>query len=103
MSKQQHTQGPWKAIKGTKEWRIKTKDGCILACVHVFPEGAMLAKDGDGNARLIAAAPALLDACKKARTELAARIDYEQEKADQGDINALHAVSKAITQAEGEA
>jgi len=59
MSKAQHTAGPWaheKAMASREVWHVRSKkQGCIASL-----EG----KSAEANARLIAAAPDLLEALK---------------------------------------
>lgn len=62
-----HTPGPWKLATRKEGWVVKTRDGCVLAGVSQFPPPAEMAPQCEFNARLIAAAPELLEALKKAR------------------------------------
>lgn len=70
-----HTKGPWKVDDQTKDWqgkdsdwrngfRISAADNCHLAQVGFLD--ARYKHQAEANARLIAAAPNLLDACKHA-------------------------------------
>lgn len=74
MKKGEHTPGPWTAQPWSvergvvKEWVIDSKDWKDLAHVYVQDDDTVDVcelGDGNANARLIAAAPDLLDACEK--------------------------------------
>jgi hypothetical protein len=60
----QHTPGPWKLCRNAHGWFLKTKAGCIIGGINRFPDTAELAYHCESNARLIAAAPDLLEALK---------------------------------------
>lgn len=87
MSETKHTPGPWKAynaINGRtlKHWRIKGD------CVRNDPPFAVIDSGGKllpeyeaGNARLIAAAPDLLEACK----QLVWKLSHDHSPSGKGD------------------
>ena len=92
MSNTKHTPGPWQFAMGgvTKDWpQVES------------PTGALIARTSDvnaeDNARLIAAAPAMLDLLCIARDELA---QLNQHENDNGVL--LDAIDAAIAQATGE-
>lgn len=63
--KTQHTPGPW-SIEGRNKVNVKISDKSGFTCVHAqiwFPKQI---KQAQANARLVAAAPELLKACKEA-------------------------------------
>lgn len=71
MRENQHTPGPWVASKGVDDepdrWCVLTDGGhqYFIAEIHNGAPGDTLETEG-ANARLMAAAPDLLAACKKA-------------------------------------
>jgi len=90
-----YTPGPWKA------------DICeVLGLHHAICEcdGSGYHEEDKANARLIAAAPDMLEAAKLALTELdriGSDIGFEPERY-QERIHALDALSRAVRKAEGE-
>lgn len=75
----QHTPGPWTSRKQyANRWRIEHEvEGCIplsiaIVTTTISEVGADRPGLSEANARLIAAAPELLTACKAARKEIAA-------------------------------
>lgn len=60
---QGHTPGPWKGSLGTG---IRTQAGLLIADIHKHLDINLSAHEQEANAALIAAAPGLLEACKKA-------------------------------------
>lgn len=74
MSDAQHTPGPWRLERnvtnyrsGAKSLQLRSHDGISLIATFPGCEGDV------ANARLIAAAPDLLDACRKALYALKGR------------------------------
>lgn len=76
----EHTPGPWKweaqdasmTILGTAE---NVDEGCVLWCIRCKacqsrPDALRCGMPSEADARLIAAAPDLLEACKELRTSL---------------------------------
>ena len=69
-----HTPGPWKVETSswdfTEYWTVETEDG-VEICMEptdfaAYESGAFITPGGEvANARLIAAAPDLLDACRQ--------------------------------------
>ena len=59
-----HTPGPWRVNKkvNTSVEQATAPQGMVLICQCEDPDGARLNKEDAANARLIAAAPDLLDA-----------------------------------------
>lgn len=78
MSEIKHTPGPWEAILWSEgRWIIKADDRNVLICTREeFPSKPA---EYDANARLIAAAPDLLDAVGFARAALEALKGYEAD------------------------
>ena len=75
-----HTGGPWRVRASWNKTDVLSGFGFVLARVQPI--------DSLANARLIAAAPDLLDACKLAVAAM-------------GDMDAANAVRDAISRAEG--
>ena len=97
-----HTPGPWTVRKGHQPFvTAPSPNGpheiTIAECPH--PVGGVYGHQRAGNARLIAAALPMLEACKRALPdlELFAR-DYPDEPSLQSNIGR---VKDAIRQAEG--
>lgn len=82
MSAQAHTPGPWRVEYSTRNGaalRIEADDdrpGGLGSVVRQNGIGMPACDVGKANARLIAAAPDLLAACKNALSEMNARIDF---------------------------
>ena len=95
-----HTPGPWTAVKNSAYWEIDGPDdfgGVADTCASSAGEpdfGRSMAL-GEANARLIAAAPDLLAACKAA--------EYAANHVDciSAMQHALPAIRAAIAKAEG--
>ena len=70
MNKQTHTPGDWKSeydfTRTSKHLKIKTQDGGLIASVYLH----MGQPEAEANAKLIAAAPDMLAACKGALAAL---------------------------------
>jgi len=69
-----HSPGPWKAVQfdrwphdGGKEWTIETQDGAGVLAVD--NSGDNLCINTEANARLIAAAPQMLDLLRALATD----------------------------------
>ena len=63
-----HTPGPWHIVKVDKsEWQINSdsRDWCVLSLTPIIGGHDYLSKEDKANARLIAAAPDLLNEGKK--------------------------------------
>ena len=89
-----HTPGPWVPYAGTSGVFIVSNQAMgyeTVAHALALDDGARPAKVVEANARLIAAAPELLEACEMA---LRLRLDDDSEVAD--------AVRAAIAKAKGE-
>ena len=111
-----HTPGPWFAIRqkgGDSEGSYeiaqeKYRGNAIgMTFIHVIGPNELLHPDFrdniESNARLIAAAPELLEAAELARTELdriGSDIGFEPERY-QERINALDALYRAVRKATG--
>ena len=94
-----HTPGPWiyyaDLPSAEPNWHIVTTANkmCVLANVHIEPGNAM----DEANARLIAAAPDLLDALKRIIDHHGS---YIYELPGPFGVGDLEAARKAISQAE---
>ena len=86
-----HTPGPWRLLPPTngidRNWRVTDSGDTFVA--HVFGFNHAVDEQSKINARLIAAAPELLEACKAAAKQF-------DEKSPVGRI-----LSDAIAKAEG--
>lgn len=77
MSETKHTPGPWKVVINAP-LNVESSSKMIANCgcyQNNTINAEMLQAEQMANARLIAAAPALLDACKKQNEELAYAVD----------------------------
>ena len=85
-----HTKGPWKAVRtvAPKGWVIGREDG--LYDIAIVRDGSAL-EDNQANARLIAAAPDLLEALEDVRHNV-----------DSDEPEMWHRVNAAIAKARGE-
>lgn len=74
MGDAKHTPGPWKAVEPTaidyRSMQIQTDESLIAVCCGGGPKRAISAPEERANARLIAAAPDLLEALRKTTGEL---------------------------------
>lgn len=91
----QHTPGPWRFERGTSTIRSEPAN-YWLASMNSF-DGAV---NHEANARLIAAAPDLLEALKLAQLAVS-ELCYEQDPANEC-WNVLQVVNSAIAKAEGQ-
>ena len=93
-----HTPGPWENHKwNCKEHQISGKGGTIALVSH--SHSLVSEAEADANARLIAAAPALLIELKNT---VAAIEKWGKEHPESGGwIGVIHGALKAIAQAEG--
>lgn len=97
MTKHPHTAGPWHMSEQTE------RDGLPSILIHGMPEGMLAIVRvghqggyyGDANARLIAAAPDLLEMAKWAEAAIA---PFSKDPAEKSGIARLRA---AIAKAEG--
>jgi hypothetical protein len=86
-----HTPGPWKVYSAYGSLGVEAPSG-HLATLGEYEEASQ-------DARLIAAAPDMLDALKGMRAYLSDNLDVSR---DQGsDKEAIGVLDRAITQAEG--
>jgi hypothetical protein len=102
-----HTKAPWKVTSKSGEWSNRAeivggngflKD--VAVCLRVFSSDRKRTvddKEADANARLIAAAPELLEAAKNLWKSLPEGIFADLPKSN----NELFALMKAIAKAEG--
>jgi hypothetical protein len=107
-----HTPGSWAFSKGIDDepdrycvvQKIPGSPEYLIALIHNGAPGDTL-KTEESNARLIAAAPALLAACKEASEWLDKRskhyIDLGSVDVATGLWEQAHALRKAVAQAEG--
>ena len=88
-----YTRGPWFVGTG---WigAGEIKDGRVIANLHAYPYG-----DSEANARLIAAAPELLEACKSALERMEVLIDADE--ATYLDRKVFVKLEDVISKAEG--
>ena len=93
-----HTPGPWENHKwNCEEHQISAKGGTIALVSH--RHSLVSEAEADANARLIAAAPALLIELKNT---VAAIEKWGKEHPESGGwIGVIHGALKAIAQAEG--
>ena len=88
-----HTPGPWKSVKGARPTRPDIVADCGLICsLEYGPD------EGEANARLIAAAPDLLEALNRLVCGFTENIDGEELYGDWIQI-----AEEAIAKAEGRA
>ena len=103
----EHTEGPWEVgqfsgMNGKGAILVRSQDGTYIGQTYT----TRLNK-GEGNAQLIAAAPELLEACKKLVREIK-RCDAEAEQNappnhfDELDYSLIQLAQQAIAKAEGE-
>ena len=102
MNNAKHTPGPWRSTKGARDTvhigpDVRNDAGRIVAFVSYDGAPVGDGAEADANARLIAAAPAMLDLLCIARDELA---QLNQHENDNGVL--LDAIDAAIAQATGE-
>lgn len=105
-----HTPGPWHFHKKESEaaFRIDAKgdEWQELATVYQVPPYTHLMEQGEANARLIAAAPEMLDALKLARAHVQWRVSCEFNAGAPPTGTKAHAalvaLDAAIAKAEGE-
>ena len=94
MEKTKHTPGPWETKDGQE---VMAESGMrLIAQCHAGHR-----EERGANARLIAAAPDLLEACKKAFDNIA-NMDAPQSLQDKGrKLAALSTLGMAISRADG--
>lgn len=95
-----HTPGPWAASQNSVYWQINGPDGAIVGDVCGTSVWAT-AEEEAANARLIAAAPELLEACDMARIVLAG-IPCKTKQQRQLLQDTFDALTKASQKATGE-
>lgn len=103
-----HTPGPWFIGRSGhgKPYQIETADGlCVTKWGGISRPAS---QEGEANARLIAAAPDLLDALTQCRAELLSMIDkHNKQDADDGswlyDYQTVVEADAALAKARGEA
>ena len=99
-----HTPGPWTAVKNSAYWEIDGPDdfgGVADTCASSAGEpdfGRSMAL-GEANARLIAAAPDLLSACRGLLDAIHDSMTHESQNHHREQIDAAFA---AVEKAEGE-
>lgn len=91
-----HTAGPWNVDKIGNQRFVLNKVGVVIA--EVGGPLRSFKREQEANARLIAASPALYEACKKI-VELAHRCEDDNRPIDGGAI--CHIAWDAIAKAEG--
>ena len=98
----EHTPGPWQVYTdGTKTF-IAAANGRVVVVDLYDENNEPSIEELEANARLIAAAPALLQALKDTREALAAWVEIAEEQDQrEGDYTALEEADQAIQKAEG--
>ncbi len=97
MSDAKHTPGPWH-LNGTSAWADSCKDrGSIFTC-QLRTGTHIPADQNEANARLIAASPDLLAACKTALYWAEHPNGTAYPERDQGLQNVRAAIAKAVPQ-----
>ena len=92
-----YTPGPWKVSRKAPS-NVVAKDLIVAYCQgHEKTETGYTMKDAEANARLIAAAPELLEACKYAIENLKPKGTVSK---DFSGHNAMATLSRAIAKAE---
>jgi hypothetical protein len=108
-----HTEGPWSfAHNGAGDFKTACIDICqsnskefrgqvayLQSAEHI--EGITMAECG-ANARLIAAAPDLLEALEDLTDDIAGRFDMDSPSTNPGMVAAVHNARAAIAKARGE-
>lgn len=95
MSNTNHTPGPWKLHSFSDGWIVNQQDGPgFIETVYKRSHGE---EECEANARLISAAPELLQALE------ALLFVAKAELADPEDCGCIHAAEAAISKARGEA
>lgn len=84
-----HTKGPWIEITDNENYDIIGKDGTMICSINT----SLVKEKWEANARLIASAPELLEACKDALA------DWTQDR--YMDENTLAHLRNAISKAQG--
>ena len=97
-----YTPGPWDFWSGYAafdqiEAEITAQDGDVVVAQY-----NNLIEQGEFNARLIAAAPDLLEALEELAGDIADRFDMESPSTNPGIKHAVEAAQKAIAKAKGE-
>lgn len=97
-----HTQGPWHVAEEHESAAVIRDNGGKIICSVRNGYGIKLPEDAQqkpgANARLIAAAPDLLYACKLMLAEMESRFDYTKPTED--EQAAMDAAQDAIDKAE---
>lgn len=98
-----HTAGPWIVMHDNQVWmeRNKSSDCSIIATCGGFALGLPDKNECEANARLIAAAPKLLEACKHAVEVYDSVIhsEYDGTKHLKGMLRNMDLVRDAISKA----
>ena len=90
-----HTPGPWYVDDGM----VKVKDPSALWGYRIVADAGLVGNVREANARLIAAAPKLLEACKAYIQHRKAFIAANPNRISEADLITL--VGRAIAEAEG--
>jgi len=103
MEKTKHTSGPWRTDFNSydNQWRVYEKNGPPIINSLFKPSGEI----GEANARLIAAAPDLLEACRELWFAIQViPVDWNNPKAkelSEKAIDAMDGAELAMNRAEG--
>lgn len=107
MGAEKHTPGPWRWEQSDNTtWKVVSDDYGTIVNIHQYPDKHVMPDElCEANAALIAAAPALLEACKKAVPEL--RCMYQQltgnniDSVNGGSVrSAVDAITMALREVE---
>lgn len=96
-----HTPGPWQTFEPDMEHPSRARVGALDGQVDIY--NAPLTRETEANARLIAAAPDLLEACKDAVVDITDFADPngEFEFTPEGARSLINRLNRAIARAEG--
>lgn len=101
-----HTPGPWVVKPADADYRAPDKDDFAIITPDMMCVGTCwgdpLWKDGKANARLISAAPELLEALRELHDDVCARFDIAGPSMNPGMLRAVETARAAIARATGE-
>ncbi len=99
MNTQAHTSGPWGVSRHATpesfpQFGVYAESGNGRALAHVVSHGTATSAETDSNARLIAAAPEMLEALRNV-AEIMSGADYSHVKADMARAICRRAIASA--------
>lgn len=99
-----HTPGPWKVVRTEQHPQNENEAVTFIQtpklCYDLsFVKGILTQEEHEANARLIAAAPELLEACQLLSDELIKSKSMTESDKIRGAYNAINKASKAIQKA----